>query len=411
MAEGKQGRYYTQSFNANKRNYTEIAFIVYIISYRVATYKLYFNNNNIDSRVFKSVDRNNYSKILADLAVNNVIVVNNSYSVGNFSKSYVLHKDMLVAINNRISQLNNSIVYIDLNNYQHLYKIFSSLPSIYVAQPTTDEDNKLNRNYKRELKYEDLEMTEYQNLSYDEDALKQYCNGDELMEYYFTEQLKKLKHPPKFIWNRYYHLFHQLSREFREQVLRFHGKKIIEVFDVPGSDMHMFAKLIESTDVKEKDIIKFQYDVKHDFRTLFGICKRTGKANAYVKTAFKKYFNSKKNFYSNIRGGSICWHIDQYFQDNYPSIRELLINWEELDITGETKKGLWADMMWKEFEVISTRLSNLLWKEKQMHCFTCHDAVYLTEDDAENITEKEIKEMFYEALDLLIDRQENFYNL
>lgn len=267
------------------------------------------------------------------------------------------------------------------------------------------------KQYKRTIQECDLEMTFYSGLTYDEDALKEFCNGDELLEYWFENKLKDLNKPPRVIWNRYYHLFHTLSKDFREHVLRYKGQKLVEVFDVSGSDMHMLAKMIESHDVREKDIINFQRDVKNDLRKLFGVCKKTGKAKSYVKNAFKKYLFQKKEFYDRIRTGSTTWHIDQYFLDNYPSIRELLINWEETNISGKTTKSLWADMMWKEFEVISTRLTSLLYNRKHMKCFTCHDAVYLTEDDAEEITEKEIKEMFYEALDLLIDRQENFYNL
>jgi hypothetical protein len=67
--------------------------------------------------------------------------------------------------------------------------------------------------------------------------------------------------------------------------------------------------------------------------------------------------------------------------------------------------------MHQEFETISVRMTNILMREKHMFCLTCHDAIYLTEDDAERISEAELQAIFYEALDLFIDRQENFFNI
>lgn len=317
---------------------------------------------------------------------------------------------MLVALTNSKYTLNhNNSISIDISNFTFTNKNLLTLPSI-ICGPFNEQEPE-NKIYKRTIKECDIEMTFYSKLTYDEQALTEFCDGDDLLENTLRIKLKELSNPPKIVWNRYYHLFHTLSKEFREHVLRFNGKKIIEVFDVPGSDLHMIAKALEKTTVKEKELIKFQKDVKQDFRKLFGVCKKTGKATKTVKTAFKKYLFQRHDAYSNIRKDSTVWYIDQYFQENYPNIREQIIEWGETDISGKTTKSLWADMMMEEFETVSVRLTSLLYNRKHMYSFTCHDAVYLTEDDAEEITEKEIKEMFYEALDLLIDRQENFYNL
>lgn len=409
MAAGKQGRYYTQSFNANKTNYIEIAYFIYLKCYKLSAYVGQFEHNNINSDKFKAIDKNNYSKIIADLECNNVIKVNNSYSVKRFSKSYTIHKDMLVALNNSKYTLKHSnSISIDITNFAITNKNLLT-PSSIICDPTYNEQE--NKIYKRTIKECDIEMTFYSKLTYDEQALIEFCDGDDLLENTLRIKLKDLSKPPRVVWNRYYHLFHTLGKEFREHVLRFNGKKLFEVFDIPGSDLHMLAKALEKTDVKEKELIKFQKDVKQDFRKLFGTCKKTGKATKTVKTAFKKYLFQTKECYDNIRKDSTVWYIDQYFQENYPNIREQIIEWGETDISGKTTKSLWADMMMEEFETVSVRLSSLLYNRKHMYSFTCHDAVYLTEDDAEEITENEIKEMFYEALDLLIDRQENFFNL
>lgn len=134
MAEGKQGRYFTQSFNANKRNYTRIAYCLYIKCYTLTNYVGWFKSNNINSNVFKAIDRDNYTKILADLTANNIIVVNNCYSKDNFSKSFAIHSDLLVHLNNckRTAKLSQHINYtiIDTDVFKLHIKTSSTLPSI-----------------------------------------------------------------------------------------------------------------------------------------------------------------------------------------------------------------------------------------------------------------------------------------
>jgi hypothetical protein len=416
-AEGKAGRNFAKTFNAAKTNFTEVAYLLYIKCFKCTGDICRFNGNNINSEVFRVIDRNNYTKILDILASNNIIVINNSYSIERFSKSFMFHHDLLYLIIDSKCKFNYNSTLIDLSSYKHLYKIFQLFPSIYVSHFSNDDViheekfNKSKREYKKTYEDKDMEKTNYQLLTYDETALEDYCVGDELMEHYYRQKLKDLKRNPDIIWNRYYHLFHHLPKDFKTHVLRFNGKSIVEAFDVPGSDMHMFAKLIENYDIPARELERFQRDVKSDFRTLFGKCKRTGKAKSYVKTAFKKYMFAKSDFYNNLRIGSVCWHIDQHFQEHYPAIRQLLIDWQELKLNNKETKSLWADAMLMEFETISVRMTNLLMQKKHMPCLTCHDAIYLTEDDAERISEAELRDLFYTALDLYVDKQDNFYNL
>lgn len=416
MAEGKSGRYFTQAFNAAKRKFTEIAYLIYLRCTKNLHCDDSFVGNNIHTDIIRAIDSHNYTKILSCLEDNEVIVVNNTYKVNDFSKSFIIHPSMRIKVNNSRYKFNYKSTLVDLNKFKHLHKMIQSLPSIYVAQPTIEEEkmvklNKENRKYKREIKEEQMKNTEYQKLTYDEDSLIKYCQGDEVMEVVFRMKLKQLTEQPKLIWNRYYHVFHQLPKTFREEVLRLNGKRIYEVFDVPGADLHMLAKLLETKDIPHKELIKFEQDVKQDFRKLFGICKRTGKAKAYVKTSFKRYLFARSDFYNNLRTGSTCWHIDQYFQTNYPSIREELIKWDETNISGKKTKSLWADSTLIEFETISVRMRNLLQQRFNMPSITCHDAVYLIEEDAERITDKQLLKVFYDSLDLLVDRQETLYNI
>lgn len=415
-ALGKQGKYFKRTFNAAKQNFAELSYFLYFRLFKWSVNPSAFEVNHIEGKELNKFTRD-YSSILKFLVDNNVLVINSKYKVHGFTKSFIFSNYTISLINNSRYKFNYRSTLIDISKYNTLYKSLLSFPSIYVLHFTDEEEieAKFNKEKRREYRIthqeEEVENMNYDKLTYDEKALEEYCAGDELMEYYFTQKLKGLVKQPEIIWNRYYHIFHQLPKEFRTSVLRFNGKPIVEAFDVPGSDMHMLAKLLENYDIREKELVKFQTDVKNDFRILFGQCLKTGKAKSYVKTAFKKYLFARKDFYDNIRSNSTCWQIDQYFQVNFPTIREILINWHEIDINNNRTKGLWADAMLNEFETISVRMKNLLQQRKHMSCLTCHDAVYLIEEDAENITEDELKTIFYEALDLYVDRQEDFYNL
>ena len=197
-AEGKSEKYYKYAFNAAKSNFAEVAYLLYIKCFKLAGDISKFNGNNINSSYFKSIDPHNYQAILDILAANNVIVINNSYAAKRFSKSFILHHDIIYSINDSKYKFNYNSTLIDLSSYQHLYKMFQPFPSIYVDQTRSDNvlrEEKFNKN-KREYKktYEDKEMekTNYQMLTYDEKSLIEYCAGDELMEYYYRQKLKDL---------------------------------------------------------------------------------------------------------------------------------------------------------------------------------------------------------------------------
>ena len=99
---------------------------------------------------------------------------------------------------------------------------------------TTDDDEQEEKQYKRTIQECDLEMTFYSGLTYDKDALKEFCNGDELLEYWFENKLKDLNKPPRVIWNRYYRVDKTHKREVKGSGL---GLSIVkEILDHYGYD-------------------------------------------------------------------------------------------------------------------------------------------------------------------------------
>lgn len=434
-----QGRYRTQSFNAIKKQYLNIATALYLKVFKFSPNKNNFEFNHIKVSALKELGKRNYRDIIDDLIENEIIVVNEKYFFDlsfdkalknpnrnknekienkSFTKSYLLHSSFVSGIHDSIYRLNYKSTLIDISD--SILDIFSFLgnPSVIISGEVYKSDKliggdetKLDKEYNRTITTEEMKNTEYSKLTYDEDSLIEFCQGDELAYHYFKGMLKKLDNTPDTAWNRLYHVFHQLSKEFREKVLRLDGEPIKEVFDIPASDLHMIAKTIENIDsIPIKEIKRFQQLVKDDFRKIFGT-RKDGKCTENTKLAFKKYLNKQKNQYSNIRTGSTQHKIDEYFKENIPNVREFIINFKEITTDKKTSKALWAECMNLEYETMSIRLRNILDREKHIKSLTCHDSIYVKVSDLKKFTKQEIINYFYEAIDLLIDRENKFFEI
>ena len=133
----------------------------------------------------------------------------------------------------------------------------------------------------------------YQLLTYDEEALRKYCKGDDVLYIYYKKLLSRMKEEPVFNKGRFYHPFHRFPKTFRERVLRFNGYRIKEIFDIPGSDLQTLAKVLEDWWDKNElyytncQLRKFQEEVQSDLRLKFGKNK-----NAFFirKNNFKRTF-------------------------------------------------------------------------------------------------------------------------
>lgn len=415
-----QGRFKVKSFNSIKKQYLNIATFLYLKVFKFSPNKNNFEFNHISRGLFKKLSMHNYRDIIDDLIENEIIVVNEKYLHGDsgFTKSYLLHSSFVSGIHDSIYRLNYKSTLIDIS--QSVLNIFSFLgnPSPIISGSFNQKDKiigadetKLDKEYNRIITTEEMKNTEYSKLTYDENSLIEFCQGDELAYHYFKGMLKKLDNTPDTAWNRLYHVFHQLSKEFREKVLRLDGEPIKEVFDIPASDLHMIAKTIENIDsIPIKEIKRFQQLVKDDFRKIFGT-RKDGKCTGNTKLAFKKYLNKQKNQYSNIRTGSTQHKIDEYFKENIPNVREFIINFKEITTDKKTSKALWAECMNLEYETMSIRLRNILDREKHIKSLTCHDSIYVKVSDLKKFTKQEIINYFYEAIDLLIDRENKFFEI
>lgn len=392
-------RFQKKVFNSAYQVFQNISLYLYLKLNKATLDKTNFKFNHIYSKDLKKFSCKLYHKIIQILSENNIIKVNNHYFHGeptiSFSKSYLIHKDIFYSIDESKRKLKYQLKEIEIP--EKIVKILN-VKSINNEDDSIDTQKKLNRfNRGNQPKNEVSKIRYYYNqLQYDENKLNEYCDKDDFLYNYNKRRLLRLNQQPKFIKGRFYHPFHEFSKNFRETVLTFEGEKIKEIFDISASDMHMLAKYLEQNDdIPLKELIEFQNDVKNDFRKKFGV-RKDGKCTSQVKKAFKVYLNLKKDRYDNFRYNSIASKIDEYFKENYPHIREYI---KETD-------DIWQISMNEEFKIMSDKMVSELEKHG-IKSLTCHDAIYVKE----SVQVPNIKKMFYQNLDLISDRTSKMLEL
>lgn len=385
--------YQKKVYNSTFEVYYNIGVYLYIRLIKISGNKLKFSYNHIDSVLLKRFSCKLYKHILDDLILHKIIVRNDHYLHNKkygFSKSFLIHRNIFHKINDSKCRLNYELINIEVP--QKIIDItgYSSVDN----EDDFSNITKLNRfnGNKQIRKIWNLDYY-YNQLSFDPKSFNDYCQDDDFLYIHYWKKLQHLQDDPKFIKERWYHAFHEFPKDFRESVLRFEGENLKEIFDVTACDLHMLAKIVEKENIPVRELKEFQNEVKSDFRKKFGVRKRDGKCTAYVKNAFKIYMNSKRSFYDNIRYGSICWRIDQYFQMNFPTIREYLVNHDKF----------WQEMMKYEFETVSTGMFKEL-QHRGIKSFTVHDAIYVKR----SVDVQDIQQIFYNSLNLLVDIEEKF---
>ena len=372
--------------------YYSIGVFLYIKLYKRSPNPNDFNFNRIHSGLLKRFSCKLYHKIVLDLEKNEIIRVNNHYNwiaeknnvkIPTFSKSFMLSSNVIRMIHQAEAKMTeDSLIYVP-NRILKLFPMNEEVDS----NVQNNADHRLNRILK-ETKEEHVSTVNFYNeLKFDEKSLVDFCNKDDILEYFLRKDLKRLNEMPKFVKGRWYHVFHNFSKKFREKVLRLDDHNLKEIFDVSCSDLHMLAKILENEkDIPIFELRKFQLDVIDDFRKKFGV-RKDGRCTAKVKKSFKVYLNSKESFYWSIRGNSICKRIDEYFKEKFPHIRDYIIH----------KNEIWIDIMNEEFKCISDRLVKRLYNDYNVKALTCHDSIWIRDD--QNVVD--IKKMFYDELGLM----------
>ena len=207
--------------------------------------------------------------------------------------------------------------------------------------------------------------------------------------------------------NRIFSWFHNLHGDDR-LLFTINGSYLHEAFDVPACNFCILAKLLEQSDVDISELKKFQHITRYEYiyKNIieYAGVEFTDRNKKEIKRSCQHWLNIRKC--RKRQGGKtdkFFNFVDYYFRDNFPTIYAALLNWREEKYTNKQGKNkkikmLWWDFQKVEFDIISNKMCNYLFKKYQVTPITVHDALYLTDNDEKKVTE-EIEDIFWNLID------------
>lgn len=204
--------------------------------------------------------------------------------------------------------------------------------------------------------------------------------------------------------SRLWHAFHVLPKGYR-RILQFHGSNIVEAMDIHNCFyVLMLLPMRLSGDIRAEDLQKYETlvlsgkfyesvercvhiggngapeiaeDFEYEFLSFRGLRKRD---------LVKKWLQSYRNFLSAGQAKYNHHNIDWFFRTEFPTIREWLFSYPTTrNRDGKKVKRLQSDMCRIETRIMSEVCFRLV--RYGATPFTLHDAIYLSKDDLQKLTE------------------------
>ena len=236
---------------------------------------------------------------------------------------------------------------------------------------------------------------------------------------------------------RFYHRFHTVPKEERLSV-KWEGEKLVEVWDAHSAFfivLGFYLKYIVQYQCEEDRIVVtreadkmlnlaisdqfytsiMRYHNQHSHKK---INRETAKvlAHKYVNKSYSSLFK-KNGERSKYQDSVRCRYVDEFFQNNYPCIRDWLLYYQrhkelkDIEIyRGEEKKiiknqsvsisNIHRDIMPYEFTLISMGLCKDLYDTYGIKSVTVHDAIYIKESDTATINSDIIDNLLCKRLGL-----------
>ena len=221
---------------------------------------------------------------------------------------------------------------------------------------------------------------------------------------------------------RFYHLFHQLPRAIRESRVWWDGECLIEKWDANASFFLVMCYTLRNRDWKNDwDRRKIFKETQHMaelclrgefYCTIQNYYNRNSKykktreeikvlCHTY-KAKYSDYLFKKDGTYKNYPYVQKLIPIDSYFKENFPSIREYILNSEviieknpDYRMLKEKRNGtlyrdkseykrisaLLREVMPNEFRLISEGVCGVLYDQYGIKAITVHDAIYMKKSD------------------------------
>lgn len=222
---------------------------------------------------------------------------------------------------------------------------------------------------------------------------------------------------------RFYHRFHQINKEEREQTVIWDDQHVVEVWDAHSAFFiilcYYLLKVKEYNSEEEREAFTKEARCLADFcmkQDLYGHIASYHNRNApsnsvhFTRDKMKELLHSycsrsRKYLFRKDGGLKNSWFcqqyqfIDEYFKENYPNIRDLLLDYprrEEIVFEEVWRGGycipiprrkqisnIHRDIMPCEFVVISEGICRILYEKYGIKSITVHDAIYMKQSDAD----------------------------
>lgn len=263
---------------------------------------------------------------------------------------------------------------------------FESLISQGGAQsPSTNSDYNLKKSY--EFVQLDVSSIQYNPGDDDYEQFRKIWNGHS---------------PVKKVRNRIYSWFHSLKKDERNWLM-IDGSHLTQAFDIKACNFCILGKLLENTDVDKSELGKYQKLMKEKYLyeeiAKFAGLEFTKELKDMLKKSSQHWLNIRKRWVNSGKNIDKYFdYVDTFFKNNFPSIYEIILNWRQENYLGKKSKMLWDDYQQVEFEIISEKMTNYLWKEYGVISLSVHDALYISMKDKNKIPES-IEGLFWKILD------------
>lgn len=312
----------------------------------------------------------------------------NQYYISSLFNNYYIFNNQNSALLSMDDNINFKVNYYQNMIYDNvIYKVTEKLGNKKIYTKSNDED------------IQKLILKRYNYLDIDIDKIP-YSKID--------PAYKRLS----MIWNKHskakksgyriYSWFHQLKSEQRRYIT-LNGSHLVEAFDIPACNFCLLAKIFEQYNIDQKELIKFQNTVKNKY-----IYEQIAKFGGYeLKDIKRKLKNSTQHWLNirkrNLKRGHIKDEyfslIDNYFKEEFPKIRELIVNYREINHNNKISKAIWQDFQQLEYQLITKKICYRLTKDYNVMAVTVHDAVYIPQDQLRYI-DTNLSNLFWKELNL-----------
>ena len=414
-----------QAFSTNKATqaaYLEIFFLIYDRNI-VLKQNNEYGYAEINFNEFKAKSWRKYKNILTNLHQQSLIHTNIPLNKSHLGRKSVGGKSITrgYKIDDSVHEYlkGDSVTSIDINNTNNNTPLEGDSVTFQTSQSVLKDNKNMNNNSLSNISFNPFPIQSYpmggdtfcdENGEYDVLKAYEYIDIDLTKVPYvegspeWNELAKKWnRHTPAYKnMNRIYSWFHSLRSEERE-IFTLNGSHLREAFDVPACNFCIIAKLLEEKNVDREELFWIQNIAKHSYIygqiAAYANIDLNEKNKKLIKSSFQHWLNVRKN-----RAKCAAFkdeyfnYIDDYFKTKYPSVYNELVNWEEMKHNNKVSKALWNDFQRVEFDIISKKMCNYLYKRYGVTPVTVHDALYLTDADRKKVPES-IEDRFWKIID------------